>query len=151
MDPVTAGALIAAVNAVVSGAGGEAGRRALEALGALSRRVLRRSPSDPAADPASDPSGAPGADPAGDPAGDGGPVAIPYDDPEQLRRLAELLAEQARRDPELARDLAAWMSRYGTPAQEAGTVHNSVSGDARITGPVIQGRDFHGPISFGPQ
>ncbi|NUP37103.1 MAG: hypothetical protein HOY76_08810 [Streptomyces sp.] len=143
MDPVTAGALIAAVNAVVSGAGGEAGRRALEALGALSRRVLRRNPSDPAADPA----GGPGADPAGD----GEPVAIPYDDPERLRRLAELLVERARQDPELGRDLAAWMSRYGTPAQEVGTVHNSISGDARITGPVIQGRDFQGPISFGSQ
>ncbi|KAK1179564.1 hypothetical protein B7755_016280 [Streptomyces sp. NBS 14/10] len=139
MDPVTAGALIAAVNAVVSGAGGEAGRRALEALGALSRRVLRRNPSDPA--------GGPGVDPAGD----GEPVAIPYDDPERLRRLAELLVERARQDPELGRDLAAWMSRYGTPAQEVGTVHNSISGDARITGPVIQGRDFQGPISFGSQ
>ncbi|MEU5030392.1 hypothetical protein [Streptomyces milbemycinicus] len=151
MDPVTAGALIAAVNAVVSGAGGEAGRRALEALGALSRRVLRRSPSDPAADPGADPAADPAGDPGADPAGDGEPVAIPYDDPERLRRLAELLVERARQDPELGRDLAAWMSRYGTPAQEVGTVHNSISGDARITGPVIQGRDFQGPISFGSQ
>ncbi|MER7794280.1 hypothetical protein [Streptomyces sp. NPDC097640] len=138
MDPLTAGALIAAVNAVVSGAGGEAGRRALEGLSALSRRVLRRGAADPAADPAGDP--------GADPAGDGEPVTIRYDDPEQLRRLAELLVERARQDPELSRDLAAWMSRYGTPS---GAVHNSVSGDARITGPVIQGRDFHGPISFG--
>lgn len=145
MDPLTAGALIAAVNAVVSGAGGEAGRRALEGLSALSRRVLRRSGADPAADPATDPAGDPGADPAGD----GEPVRIPYDDPERLRRLAELLVERARQDPELTRDLAAWMSRYGTSAQGAGAVRNSISGDARITGPVIQGRDFHGPISFG--
>ncbi|MFD8864788.1 MULTISPECIES: hypothetical protein [unclassified Streptomyces] len=137
MDPLTAGALIA----VVSGAGGEAGRRALEGLSALSRRVLRRGAADPGADPAGDP--------GADPAGDGEPVTIPYDDPEQLRRLAELLVERARQDPELSRDLAAWMSRYGTPSGEAGAVHNSVSGDARITGPVIQGRDFHGPISFG--
>ncbi|MEU0806359.1 hypothetical protein [Streptomyces sp. NPDC005970] len=141
MDPLTAGALIAAVNAVVSGAGGEAGRRALEGLSALSRRVLRRGAADPGADPAGDP--------GADPAGDGEPVTIPYDDPEQLRRLAELLVERARQDPELSRDLAAWMSRYGTPSGEAGAVHNSVLGDARITGPVIQGRDFHGPISFG--
>lgn len=141
MDPLTAGALIAAVNAVVSGAGGEAGRRALEGLSALSRRVLRRGAADPGADPAGDP--------GADPAGDGEPVTIPYDDPEQLRRLAELLVERARQDSELSRDLAAWMSRYGTPSGEAGAVHNFVSGDARITGPVIQGRDFHGPISFG--
>ena len=155
MDPVTAGALIAAVNAVVSGAGGEAGRRALEALGTLSRRVLRRNPADPAADPGADPAADPSGDPAGGPgaapAGDGEPVAIPYDDPERLRRLAELLVERARQDPELGRDLAAWMSRYGPPAQEVGTVHNSISGDARITGPVIQGRDYQGPSSFGSQ
>ncbi|MEU1667855.1 hypothetical protein ABZ547_30635 [Streptomyces sparsogenes] len=147
MDPLTAGALIAAVNAAVSGAGGEAGRRALDGLSALARRVLRRGATDPGADPAGDP----GADPAADPTADAEPVTIPYDDPERLRRLAELLVERARQDPELGRDLAAWLNRYGAPAEEHGTVHNSVSGDARITGPVIQGRDFHGPISFGPQ
>ncbi|MEU5611113.1 hypothetical protein ACI2L4_35545 [Streptomyces sparsogenes] len=147
MDPLTAGALIAAVNAAVSGAGGEAGRRALDGLGALARRVLRRGATDPGADPAGDP----GADPAADPTADAEPVTIPYDDPERLRRLAELLVERARQDPELGRDLAAWLNRYGAPAEEHGTVHNSVSDGARITGPVIQGRDFHGPISFGPQ
>ncbi|MET7905779.1 hypothetical protein ABZS86_31695 [Streptomyces sp. NPDC005355] len=131
MDPVTAGAVIAAVNAAVSGAGGEAGRRAVESLGALARRVLRRGDGGPAGGPE--------------------PVTVPYDDPQRLRQLAELLAERARQDPEFGRDLAAWMREHGGAAPEAGAVHNSVSGDARITGPVIQGRDFHGPISFGPQ
>ncbi|ASQ94909.1 hypothetical protein [Streptomyces sp. 11-1-2] len=131
MDPVTAGALVTAVNAAVSGAGGEAGRRALESFGTLVRRVLRRG------------------DGEGEPAGEPEPVAIPYDDGERLRQLADLLVERARQDPEFGRDLASWMREHGEAAGEAGAVHNSIAGDARITGPVIQGRDFHGPISFG--
>ncbi|MFD5388771.1 hypothetical protein ACFWMG_28320 [Streptomyces sp. NPDC127074] len=129
MDPVTAGALVTAVNAAVSGAGGEAGRRALESFGTLVRRVLRRG--------------------EGEPAGEPEPVAIPYDDGERLRQLAELLAERARQDPEFGRDLASWMREHGEAAGEAGAVHNSIAGDARITGPVVQGRDFNGPVSFG--
>ncbi|MBL1099669.1 hypothetical protein [Streptomyces coffeae] len=131
MDPVTAGALVTAVNAAVSGAGGEAGRRALDSLGALARRVLRREEADPAGDPA--------------------PVVIPHDDAERLRALAELLAERARQEPDFGRDLAAWMREHAaaTGEGETGAVHNTISGDARITGPVIQGRDFHMPISFG--
>ncbi|MFI0780633.1 hypothetical protein [Streptomyces sp. NPDC021212] len=130
MDPVTTDALVTAVNAVVSGAGGEAGRRALESLGALARRVWRRGDAEPAAGPE--------------------PVAIPYDDEEGLRRLADLLVERSRQDPEFGRDLAAWLREFGEPAErEAGAVHNTFSGTA--SGPVIQGRDFHGSISFGPQ
>ncbi|GAA1703743.1 hypothetical protein [Streptomyces yatensis] len=129
MDPVTAGALVTAVNAAVSGAGGEAGRRALESFGTLVRRVVRRG--------------------EGEPAGEPEPVAIPYDDGERLRQLAELLVERARQDPEFGRALASWMREHGPRGGEAGAVHNTVSGNARITGPVVQGRDFHGPINFG--
>ncbi|MEE4593888.1 hypothetical protein V2J94_18665 [Streptomyces sp. DSM 41524] len=145
MDPVTAGALVTAVNAAVSGAGGEAGRRALESFGTLVRRVLRRGEGEPAGDPG--PAGEPdlgGPDPGGP-----DPVAIPYDDGARLRQLADLLVERARQDPEFGRDLAAWMREHGESAGEAGAVHNSIGGNARITGPVVQGRDFQGPISFG--
>ncbi|MBL1118924.1 hypothetical protein JK364_42165 [Streptomyces sp. 110] len=136
MDPVTTGALVAAVNAAVSGAGGEAGRRALDSFGALVRRVLRRGEGEPAGEPDPEPGGP-------------DPVAIPYDDGVRLRQLADLVVERARQDPEFGRDLAAWMREHGEPAGEAGAVHNSIGGNARITGPVIQGRDFQGPISFG--
>ncbi|MEU0844995.1 hypothetical protein ABZ370_36780 [Streptomyces sp. NPDC005962] len=130
MDAVTTGALVAAVNAAVSGAGGEAGRRALESLGALARRVWRRGDTEPAGGPE--------------------PVAIPYDDEERLLRLADLLVERSRQDPEFGRDLAAWLREFGEPAErEAGSVHNSVSGE--VHGMVIQGRDFHGGISQGPR
>ncbi|MBP8537485.1 hypothetical protein [Streptomyces sp. MK37H] len=131
MDPVTAGALVAAVNAAASGAGGEAGRRALESFGTLVRRVLRRGEGEPAGGPEPD------------------PAAIPYDDGARLRQLADLLVERARQDPEFGRDLAAWMREHGETAGEPGAVHNQIGGNARITGPVVQGRDFHGPISFG--
>ncbi|GAA0934867.1 MULTISPECIES: hypothetical protein [Streptomyces violaceusniger group] len=134
MDPVTAGALVTAVNAAVSGAGGEAGRRALESFGTLVRRVLRRAEGEPAGDPGS---------------GGPDPVAIPYDDGARLRQLADLLVERARQDPEFGRDLAAWMREHGESAGEAGAVYNRIGGNARITGPVVQGRDFQGPISFG--
>lgn len=134
MDPVTAGALVAAVNAAVSGAGGEAGRRALESFGTLVRRVLRRGEGEPAGEP----------EPGGP-----DPVVIPYDDGARLRQLADLLVERARQDPEFGRDLAAWMREHGELAREAGTVHNHIGGNARITGPVVQAKDINGPISFG--
>lgn len=131
MDPVTTGALVAAVNAAVSGAGGEAGRRALESLGALARRVWRRGDAEPAGEPE--------------------PVAIPYDDEERLRRLADLLVERSQQDPEFGRDLTAWLREFGEPApRETGAVHNSFSGTVS-GGMVIQGRDVHGGISMGPR
>ncbi|MFI0821534.1 hypothetical protein ACH4TX_39275 [Streptomyces sp. NPDC021098] len=133
MDPVTTGALVTAVNAAVSGAGGEAGRRAMESLGALARRVWRRGDAEPVGEPE--------------------PVAIPYGDEERLRQLADLLVERSRQDPEFGRDLAAWLREFGGPAEggagSAGSVHNSVSGT--ISGPVVQGRDFRGGIHFGPR
>ncbi|MGW2329191.1 hypothetical protein ACWC5C_26015 [Streptomyces sp. NPDC001700] len=130
MDPVTTGALVAAVNAAVSGAGGEAGRRALESLGALARRVWRRGDAEPAGEPE--------------------PVAIPCDDEERLRRLADLLVERSRQDPEFGRDLAAWLREFGESAPgERSAVHNSMSGE--VHGSVIQGRDVHGGISLGPR
>ncbi|MDT3396634.1 hypothetical protein RKE29_08255 [Streptomyces sp. B1866] len=143
MDPVTTGALVTAVNAAASGAGGEAGRRALESLAALYRRVLRRDDGEP---------GGGGDPPEGSPVGSGdlvGADGIPYDDAARLRDLAALLVERARRDPAFGRDLAAWLSEYGAQAAPSGEVRNTIAEGARITGPVIQGRDFSGPITFG--
>lgn len=118
MDPITTGALVAAINA----ASGDAGQRALDALSRLARRVVRR-----------------GDDPE--------PIAIPRDDEARLRELVARMVRRADQDEEFRRALAAWLDRHGVAGQ---SVHNEVSGDARVTGPVIQGRDFHGPISFGP-
>lgn len=130
MDPVTAGALVTAVNAAVSGA-------------AWARPG--GGPWSPSARWSAGCCGGARASLLGEPE----PVAIPYDDGERLRQLADLLVERARQDPEFGRDLASWMREHGKPAGEADAVHNTIAGNARITGPVIQGRDFHGPISFG--
>lgn len=86
MDPVSVAALTAAVNAaasgVVSGAAGEAGRRAWESLAGLSRRVLGR----------------------GSTAG-----GVAPEDEVQRRELAELLAERSRRDPGFAHEVESWL------------------------------------------
>ncbi|MBT2383085.1 tetratricopeptide repeat protein [Streptomyces sp. ISL-11] len=87
VDTATSGAL--------SGAAGEMGRRTTEGLAGLVRRMRRRD-EDPA-DPA----------PMG-PDGPGLPPAAPTGADER-RALAELLVEQARREPAFARDLAAWL------------------------------------------
>ncbi|PGH51991.1 hypothetical protein CRI70_03815 [Streptomyces sp. Ru87] len=72
--------------------------------------------------------------------------------PEALRDYAEELLRRADHDPALARELEDWARRHA-PALgvtgEEGAVHNTVSGDARITGPVVQARDISGGISFG--
>lgn len=77
-------------------------------------------------------------------------MTIPYDDEERLRRLADLLVERSRQDPQFGRDLAAWLREFGEPAErKAGSVYNTFSGTA--SNAVIQGRDFSGSINFGPQ
>ncbi|MDW6062120.1 hypothetical protein SAZ11_33970 [Streptomyces sp. FXJ1.4098] len=62
-------------------------------------------------------------------------------------RLVLLIQEPAAEDPQFARAFQDWLSRYGTIAG-SGEVHNTISGGS-IHGPVIQGRDFHGSITFG--
>ncbi len=63
---------------------------------------------------------------------------------DRAHALAQALAARAGRDPGFARRLAAWRQE----AEAAGDVYNEFSGEAH--GPVIMGRDFHGPINLGP-
>jgi hypothetical protein len=126
MDTASAGAIAAAVSAAASSAGTEAGRHAWESLLALCRRI--------------------GTGRAGD------EVALPDDagDEEQVRTLTTRVIEESERDEAFAADLEAWAGRHGfTVRIDSGSVHNTVSGDARVSGPLIQGRDFSGPINFG--
>ncbi|MBI0314356.1 phosphorylase family protein, partial [Streptomyces javensis] len=45
---------------------------------------------------------------------------------------------------------AAWARQYGPIVRiNDGGVHNTVSGEAHISGGVVQGQDFSGPITFG--
>jgi hypothetical protein len=70
---------------------------------------------------------------------------------DRAHALAQALAARAGRDPGFARRLAAWRQEAeaaGGVRTGAGDVHNEFSGEAH--GPVIMGRDFHGPINLGP-
>ncbi|MFE7118910.1 ATP-binding protein [Streptomyces sp. NPDC057654] len=93
MDPFTMTAVLSALNTVgqgaMSGAAGELGRRTSEGLAGLVRRLWHRGGSGAPDDPTA-------------------PLAAPADDDER-RRLAALLIAEARREPEFADDLAAWL------------------------------------------
>lgn len=128
MDPVSASAITAAVGAAASSAGTEAGRHAWESLLALYRRAV------------------------GSRTGTGEEIALPDDpaDEQQVRDLATRVIEETGRDEAFATDLESWAGEHGyTVRAERDTVHNTISGEARITGTVIQGRDFSGPINLG--
>lgn len=126
MDTAPAAAIAAAVSAAANSAGTEAGRHAWESLLALCRRIGRGRAGDE--------------------------VALPDDagDEEQVRVLTTRVIEQSERDASFAADLESWAGQHGfTIRADSSSVHNTISGDARINGPVIQGRDFSGPINFG--
>ncbi|SCK23498.1 hypothetical protein [Streptomyces sp. WMMB 322] len=126
MDTASAGAIAAAVGAAAASAGTEAGRHAWESLLDLCRRIGRGRPGDE--------------------------IALPDDagDEEQVRLLTTAVIEASEEDETFADDLETWAGRHGFTLRIApGSVHNTVSGDTRISGSLIQGRDFSGPISFG--
>ncbi|WP_314172836.1 hypothetical protein [Streptomyces winkii] len=126
MDTASAGAIAAAVSAAASSAGTEAGRHAWESLLALCRRI------------------------GGGRTGD--EIALPEgaDDEDQVRVLTTRVIEESERDENFAAALESWAREHGYSLRiDSGGVHNTVSGNARISGPLIQGRDFSGPISFG--
>ena len=64
-------------------------------------------------------------------------------------RFVALIERYSSDDPQFARAVQEWVSQYGTVAA-SGEVRNEISGsNESISGPVIQGRDFHGNIGFG--
>lgn len=119
MDPLTVDGLTALI---VQAAAGEAGKGAWSGLLALTRRAFKRSHS---------------AQDALEQAATGDHAAA--------AQAAEHLIAQARVDPAIAEALRAWMteSLAGT-----GQVRNTISGEARIHGSVVQARDIDGSITF---
>ena len=119
MDPLSVDALTALV---VRAAAGEAGKGAWSGLLALARRAFKRShPAQNALEQAA--------------TGDHAAAA----------RTAEHLVAQAQLDPAIAEALRAWMAET---IEQSGQVTNTVSGEARIRGNVVQARDISGPITF---
>jgi hypothetical protein len=134
VDPVTIGAVLAAV---AGGAGGALGAQVWAGVSALVRRPFRHHQA------------------AGDAAAmlaDGGAELValgqvPAGDRQALAiALAEVLVARAGADPGFRVALQGWWEQAGQiPA--AGSVINTVSGGA-LYGPVLQGRDFTG-LTFG--
>ncbi|UGY94482.1 hypothetical protein [Streptomyces gobiensis] len=60
-----------------------------------------------------------------------------------VRVLAGQIIDRARSDAEFGARLRQWAEEHG------GEVRNTISGDAKIEGPVIQARDIHGGINLG--
>jgi hypothetical protein len=119
MDPISAQAL---ATLIAQAAAGEAGKSTWNGLLALARRAFGRShPARAAIEQAA----------AGDHAA--------------AERAAEQLVAQASADPAVAEALRAWMAEARTHAAE---VTNTISGEARIEGNVVQARDIGGSITF---
>jgi hypothetical protein len=115
--------LTAIVSALVGGAAGEVGKSAWATLSTL---VRRRFGSDSA------------------------PVAaLESADPDKPDELAGILAELAGTDPEFEKDLQKWAAEATHIIQQKRDVSNTISGEAQITGPVVQAGDIHGSINFG--
>src|SRR5664279_4457943 len=120
IDPVSATSLAAVVSGILGGTGGAAGNAAIASLGRLLRRATGHKEATPEIERM---------------------IAAPQ--PQDSERIAEYLADAARRDPQMAHELQLWVGQTQTLLNDGGTI-NQVTG---ATGPVVQGRDFNGPIT----
>jgi len=120
VDPVTIGAVLAAI---AGGVGGALGAEAWTGICALVRRPFRH-----------------GTAPM--PSGEAELAALEQDPADQRRAvaLAEVLVARAGADAGFEQALAAWWQQ-ASQVQVSGDVTNTVSGGIQY-GPVLQGRDF---------
>lgn len=119
MDPISVDALTALI---VRAAAGEAGKNAWAGLLTLARRAFKRSH-----------------------AAQGALEQAASGDREAAGQAAEHLVAQSRLDPAVAEALSAWVTDARSGASE---VINTISGEARIQGNVVQARDIDGSITF---
>jgi len=120
MDPISLSTL---VGLIAKSAAGEAGKTAWHTLTTLTRRALGGSHAETALEQAKD-----GA-------------------PDSAMDLAGRLVQAAGADPQVAHLIHAWITQT-QQALDAGTVTNTITGDARIRGDVVQARDI-GTVHFG--
>lgn len=140
MDVETAITLASsAASAAAGGAATAAGENAWRSLVALARRAVGAPPAAPAA---------PGRGSEARPADALGPDAVDPADGDAVHVLNARIAERARADEEFAAELCRWAEEHRAAVEidRSGEVHNTVSGEARVDGPVIQARDIHGGI-----
>jgi hypothetical protein len=133
MDPVTIGAVLAAI---AGGAGGALGTQLWSGISALVRRPFRHAH-------------AVGEATAALPSGSAELVALEQapGDEQRAVALAEVLVARADADSGFGEALQAWWEQ-ASQLSIAGDVTNTISGGT-FHGPVLQGRDFPG-LTFGP-
>ena len=132
MDPVTIGAVLAAI---AGGAGGALGSQLWAGVSALVRRPFRRAHVS-------------GEATAALPSGSAELAALEQAPADEQRAvaLAEVLIARADADSGFRDALAAWWQQ-ASQIQISGDVANTISGGT-FSGPVLQGRDFSG-LTFG--
>ncbi|MFC7592060.1 hypothetical protein ACFQYP_56330 [Nonomuraea antimicrobica] len=115
--------MAAVISAIIGGAAGEAGKGAWTSLTTLVRRRF----------------------------GDDDTVtaAIERAETRPVEETAQIIANYATDDPAFAEELRRWSAESARLVQSKHDVSNTISGDARITGPVLQTGDVFGSINLG--
>ncbi len=128
VDPVSVALLVGVLTSIATGAGGEAGKQAWTSLAALVGKASRR-----------------------DSAPDASLTALEMApaDHGQATTLATALADRAEKDEAFAVELRTWLTntQHALHLSDDQTT-NIIGGRAQVYGPVLQGRDFTGPIRF---
>jgi hypothetical protein len=132
MDPVTLGAVLAAIAA---GTGGAIGGQLWAGLTALVRRPFRHPPAPAAGEVVAGQAELAGLEQA-------------PGDQDRALALAEALIARAATDTGFGQDLAGWW-QHARQVSTGGTVTNIISGGTQY-GPVLQGRDFTGLTFTSP-
>ncbi|GAA3093065.1 hypothetical protein [Streptosporangium carneum] len=122
MDPTT---LTAIISALVGGVAGEAGKNAWTSLVTLARQRF------------------------GD--GSGEVAALEEATEDTSEAIAGILVDRAAADPGFKESLESWASQAGGIVRQSHDVSNTIGGEARIHGTVIQAGDVFGSINLGPR
>lgn len=122
MDPISTSALSTVIGSVLKPTTDAAGKRVLAALRSLVRRI-------------------PGPERDGTTTLD----TLEGDEAVDIQALAAALVSAAGKDPAFEAELRTWLSE-ATTVIEASVVSNVNTGS--VTGPLVQGRDFSGPMNI---
>ncbi|MEV8635316.1 hypothetical protein AB0395_27030 [Streptosporangium sp. NPDC051023] len=122
MDPAV---LTAIISALVGGAAGEVGKNAWTSLVTLARKRF----------------------------GDGSDevAALEGATGDTSEEITGILVDRAATDPAFKDALESWTSETAKVIRQSHDVSNTISGDARIHGSVIQAGDVFGSINLGPR
>ncbi|GAB2792426.1 hypothetical protein [Streptomyces daliensis] len=78
------------------------------------------------------------------------PASVDPSNEDAVRVLVGHIADRARDDEAFAADLIRWAEAHRASIQvDRSEVHNTVSGNAKISGNVIMARDIQGGINLG--